>query len=80
MMQISAHHYCFMHTQFCVDERTRRIILHAQKSVHANIKFVEPCVYINEIRKKIFFFKTLNSQIQLPFPPFSRFKNTFPLC
>ena len=31
----------FMHT-FCVHLRARKTILLAQKSVHANIKFVEP--------------------------------------
>ena len=31
-----------MHTQFFVHERAPRIILRKRKSVHANIKFVEP--------------------------------------
>ena len=37
-----------MQTQFCVHERARRTILRARKSVHANIKFVEPCVYYRQ--------------------------------
>ena len=33
-----------------MDERARRTILRARKSVHANIKFVEPCNSVSEIR------------------------------
>ena len=34
-----------MHTQFCMHERVHETILCAQRSVHANIKFVEPCIF-----------------------------------
>ena len=54
-----------MRTEFCLHECMGKTILHAQKSMHANIKFFEPClikkvklcllvtfIYVNDLIKK----------------------------
>ena len=52
-----------MHTEFCMQERMCKTILHAQKSVHANIKFVEPCLLFS-----IFVSFTIGCLLYLFFP------------
>ena len=48
-MQNSAHSDFFMCTYFCVHECARKTILRARKSVHTNIKFIEPCFYLTPL-------------------------------